>query len=496
MATYSIHDNQLPLGITALPNGGSIAPIGEVVLDIRNGFPTSQYRDDHGIPHLRPMNISRKGRIVLEDVKYVKEDRGVLLHPGDVLFNNTNSAKLVGKTAVIDIDQTLTFSNHMTRLRPAVGISGRFLAYQLHYLWMSGYFERISTQHVNQASISSSRLRQTFIAVPPPEEQLRIVTEADRHLSRLDEAEEALERTAERIEQYRRVVLARAVSGKLVSAEATSPKDDGYSNSELPGEGSASLDDSNPAAFSPPQGGDSYGDLPTLPPRWVYKQVRDVGDVRLGRQRSPKHARGDYPTKYLRVANVFDNRIYYSDVLEMNFTREERAVSHLESGDILLNEGQSVELVGRAAMFRGEMPELCFQNTLIRFRASEGVIPGYALAVFRHYFYSGQFSRIARWSTNIAHLGGARFAALPFPLPPVAEQVLIAAEVERLMQAIGDQSRVVKDLQPRLVQLRGAIMRKALTGHLSSRAASDTPADHLLERVAADKLAAAAVPRR
>jgi type I restriction enzyme S subunit len=71
---------------------------------------------------------------------------------------------------------------------------------------------------------------------------------------------------------------------------------------------------------------------------------------------------------YLRVANVFENRIDISDVLEMNFTPEEFEVYALEYGDILLNEGQSLELVGRPAMFKNEIEGACFQNTLVRFR--------------------------------------------------------------------------------------------------------------------------------
>ncbi len=40
---------------------------------------------------------------------------------------------------------------------------------------------------------------------------------------------------------------------------------------------------------------------------------------------------------YLRVANVYEDRIDLSDVMEMNFTPEEFETYKLKHGDILLN---------------------------------------------------------------------------------------------------------------------------------------------------------------
>lgn len=104
----------------------------------------------------------------------------------------------------------------------------------------------------------------------------------------------------------------------------------------------------------------------------------------------------------------------------MNFTPAEYATYGLEAGDILLNEGQSPELVGRAAMYRGEVPGSCFQNTLLRFRAHPGVSSSYALIMFRSYLHSGRFKKAATWSTNLAHLGRNRFSSIEFSAASIA----------------------------------------------------------------------------
>jgi type I restriction enzyme S subunit len=172
-----------------------------------------------------------------------------------------------------------------------------------------------------------------------------------------------------------------------------------------------------------------------LPEGWVWANVRGLGELRIGKQLTPNEERGYNQHLYLRVANVFEDRIDISDVKRMHFSKAEHEQYRLKKGDILLNEGQSIELVGRPAMFRDELPDVCFQNHLIRFRSGPAIKPEYALIVFRHYLHSGEFQKIARRSTNIAHLGLERFAGLSIPLPPLKEQQRIITEAQHRLSA-------------------------------------------------------------
>lgn len=169
-----------------------------------------------------------------------------------------------------------------------------------------------------------------------------------------------------------------------------------------------------------------------LPENWQWVRVADVGDVQLGRQRAPEHHHGPNMVPYLRVQNVFENRIDTSDVKTMNFSPEEQITFGLRHSDILLNEGQSQKLVGRPAIYRNEIPGACFQNTLIRFRANSNVLANYALVVFLCYLHNGRFQRSSQQTTNIAHLGAGRFAQIEFPLPPIPDQHHIIASVTEL----------------------------------------------------------------
>lgn len=168
----------------------------------------------------------------------------------------------------------------------------------------------------------------------------------------------------------------------------------------------------------------SFGDPANNPKGWPVAKIGELGRVQLGRQRAPKYQSGAHTHPYVRVANVFEDRIDVSDLLSMDFDKNDFAKYRLEYGDILLNEGQSTELVGRPALWRGEVKDCCFQNTLVRFQPNPDLLRAeFAFVVLLHYYRSGVLSQISSKTSSIAHLGAGRFAKLPLFYPPLALQV-------------------------------------------------------------------------
>ena len=159
-----------------------------ITIDMQPGFACQPTDGASGIPQLRTNNVSPDGGIDLSETKRVPANKARIekysLKPGDVLFNNTNSPALVGKTAVFDEDGLFLFSNHMTRIRLATDIAEpRYVAHYLHWVWKRGMLRALVTQWVNQAAINRHQLSSIQLPLPSLSEQrciVEILDQADR----------------------------------------------------------------------------------------------------------------------------------------------------------------------------------------------------------------------------------------------------------------------------------------------------------------------------
>lgn len=202
-----------------------------------------------------------------------------------------------------------------------------------------------------------------------------------------------------------------------------------------------------------------------VPAGWRVESVYRMGRVQGGKALAAKAPGEQRP--YLRVANVLDGVIRTQSAHTMPFTEEEFELFRLREGDVLLNEGQSLELVGRAALYRGE-PEACaFQNSLIRVQASGHVLPRFLERLFRYAQASGIFATIATQTTSIAHLGVSRLADLVLALPPLDEQHAIVRFLDHLEQRIHAYSAKRRRLIALLDEEKRAVVERAVTQGLN-----------------------------
>lgn len=186
-------------------------------------------------------------------------------------------------------------------------------------------------------------------------------------------------------------------------------------------------------------------------------------DIRLGRQRSPERAMGPSMTPYMRSANVGYDEMRMDDVLSMDFDEKERERYRLEDGDVLVSEGSaSPTAVGMPAVWRGEMEgPVCFQNTLLRFRAIEGT----TTPEFVHHwclwaFESGLFLRTAGEAPGVRHIGYNKARVMPVGLPSLERQ----REIVEILTPMSDAVIALKREAERLVALREALVDELLTG--------------------------------
>jgi restriction endonuclease S subunit len=412
----------------SLPEGWEWKTIGEVTLAIQKIDPSQ--KPDKEFTYLDIASIDNSVHKITEPKSYYGVDAPSrarqLVQANDILFSTVRTyLEKIAQVPQIYDGQIASTGFSVLRANELV-----FPKYLFYYSLTQDFLEPLNElqRGTSYPAVRDGDVRVQLIPVAPLPEQERIVNRIEELFSDLEAGVAALKRVRVGLKRYKASVLKAAVQGRL------------FGDVELGDEG--------------------------LPVGWRWIKIKEAGKVQLGRQRAPQHHQGTHMRPYLRVANVFEDRIDLSDVKEMNFTPAEYEIYKLEYGDILLNEGQSPEFLGRPAMYKGELPGGCFQNTLIRFQAFDFADRHFALFVFRHYMHAGRFTQESQITTNMAHLSAGRFGGIEFPLPPLDEQQRIVAEVERRLSVIGEVESAVKVGIVRAGRLRQSVLKSAFEGRL------------------------------
>ena len=86
--------------------------------------------------------------------------------------------------------------------------------------------------------------------------------------------------------------------------------------------------------------------------------------------------------------------------------------------------------------------------------------------------------------------------SVPFPLPSLAEQIEIVAEVERRLSVVDEIGMETDAGLRRAARLRQSILKRAFEGRLVPQDPDDEPASVLLERIRAERVSEAQPQRR
>ena len=187
------------------------------IIEINYGTSEKTNDDASGIPVLRMGDI-QNGKLRFNKLKYLKKitDKKLLLQKGDLLFNRTNSAELVGKSAVFNSDFVCSFASYLIKVRFSEKLNSDYVCFYINSPYGKAWAKTQLTQQVGQANINSQKLQALQIPVPSLDEQKRIVAEIESRFERADALETAVDRALSNAEKLKQAVLKKAFSGELV----------------------------------------------------------------------------------------------------------------------------------------------------------------------------------------------------------------------------------------------------------------------------------------
>lgn len=213
-----------PIDTSNLPElsqGWEWARISYIICEVKPGFACGQ-RDTNGYLQLRMNNINTMGNLVLNSILKVPKSKTDIkeyrLKQDDILFNNTNSTELIGKSAIFNNEiKDCVYSNHLTRLRVYNNyIFPKWVKYLLINEYNKGTFQHLCHRFVGQAGIKINKVLSLIISIPSFNEQKRIVEKIEELFNYADSIEKVVKESQERCEKMTQSILAKAFRGELV----------------------------------------------------------------------------------------------------------------------------------------------------------------------------------------------------------------------------------------------------------------------------------------
>ena len=162
----------------------------------------------------------------------------------------------------------------------------------------------------------------------------------------------------------------------------------------------------------------------------------------------------------------------------------------LVPGDILFTEGGDRDKLGRGWVWSGEIEDCIHQNHVFRSRLLLDEIQPEFISWWGNSFGQQFFERTGKQTTNLASINLSVLSSFPVPLPPLAEQWRIVAEVERRLSVVRRAETAVEASLKRAEHLRQSILKQAFSGQLVPQDPNDEPAAVLLARIQAQRAAA------
>jgi type I restriction enzyme S subunit len=165
-----------------------------------------------------------------------------------------------------------------------------------------------------------------------------------------------------------------------------------------------------------------------LPPGWTLAPLGQVAELQLGKMLDKARNTSGTELPYLRNINVRWGEITTEKLATMRFSDAEAKKFAITDGDVLVCEGGEP---GRAAIWSGGPTSIKFQKAIHRVRPGAKLTSNWISLFLRHAAATGAlFGHFT--GTTIQHLPGQALAAIPLPLPPLAEQRRIVARIEAL----------------------------------------------------------------
>jgi type I restriction enzyme, S subunit len=484
MSMNNIQDDIKKTFIEELPENWTLCQLGDV-MRLKNGyaFKSKDYSSD-GLPLVRISDINN-GKVSLEKAARIPEDKANLdfvVQPGDLLI--AMSGATTGKTGVYSGKRPCLQNQ---RVGNFIIISQDAVDKKYRNYYVASLRKEIEEAAYGgaQPNISAKGIEAFDFPLAPLNEQKRIVAEIEKQFSRLDEAVENLKRVKANLKRYRASVLKAAVEGKLTEEWRGKHPDVESADkllerilverrkkweeaelAKMKAKGKLPKDDKWKKKYKEPKTAETEN-LPDIPPTWLWARLDSVTEIKGGITKDSKRKiKKAKELPYLRVANVQRGYLDLDKIKYIKVSEDNLPELLLERGDILFNEGGDRDKLGRGWIWEGQIRECTYQNHVFRARLFLKEMPGKLFSWYGNTFGQQYFMAKGKQTTNLASINKTMLSALPIPLPPFDEQVILIKKIEGRLSMIDAVEKEVDASLKRADLLRQSVLKSAFSGLL------------------------------
>ena len=490
--------SETDVGLPELPDGWTWTTLGEISQPPQYGWTTSA-QNRGKLRLLRTTDIT-SGSIDWEAVPFCQKEpddkKKYLLKDGDIVISRAGS---VGFSCLIKGPKQAVFASYLIRFRPVI-IDELFLFY---FLQSPAYWRAISESKLGIAvqNVNATKLKKIILPIAPLPEQRRIVAKIEELFTKLDAGIKELHKAQSQLKRYRQSVLKAAFEGKLTEAWRAKHQDDIEPASvllerilkerrekweaeqleQMKAKGKRPKDDKWKAKYKEPIATDT-SELPELPNGWVWTTLSQIGELNRGKSKNrPRNAPFLYGGRYPFI-QTGDIRHANGLIRHYNLTYSEEGLKQSRlwpTGTLCITIAANIADTAILGF------DACFPDSVVGFLPERGQCNIY----FVEFFFRTAKEALERYAPATAqkNINLAILKDLAIPFPPLAEQNLIAQEINRYLSVADEVERTITVELKRAEQLRQSILKKAFSGRLVPQDPNDEPASVLLERIKAQK---------
>ena len=452
-------DEEIPFEV---PKGWEWCRLRDVIYPPKYGT-SSKSLSNGDVPVLRMGNI-QDGEVVYDKLVFsnnVEDNRKYLLQDGDLLFNRTNSAELVGKTAIFKGNRHVIYAGYLILLRP-IKTNSEYLNYIFSSPYVRSYCKEVKTIGVQQCNINAEKVSQLLVPIAPFEEQMRIADKIKEVLPSVDKYS---------ISQYdldllnvslseclKKSILQEAIQGRLVpqiAEEGTAKelleqikkekqkfvKEGKLKKSTLATSVIFRGDDNK---YYERIGAEIYDINDTIPfdipANWNWCRFRGASSIFKDKTFKKEDAStGSKGVRVLRGGNISPFELVMKpDDLFLPYTKIKESML-LRKNDIVTPAVTSLENIGKAARVQKDLNDVTVGGFVFILRSflCNDWLSQYLLALLGSPSMGEYMKSVTNKSGQAFYnIGKERLAMAMIPLPPIKEQQRIVAQIEILFEQL------------------------------------------------------------